>query len=332
MAPIRLAILDDYQDVTRTVANWQRLPPHVEVTVFTDHIEGEDLVRRLAPFDILVIHRERTPFPRHLVERLPNLKLLVTTGMRNLAVDMDACRERGILVCGTESSGATTVELTWALILSLARHIVQEDQGLRAGHWQTTLGVGLAGKTLGVLGIGRIGTQVAKIGAAFGMNVIAWSQHLTDERAAAAGCVRVDREEFFRRSDVLTIHVVLSERTRGLIAARELGWMKRDAILVNTSRGPIVDEPALIEALTQRRLAAAGIDVYDVEPLPPDAPILQAPNTVLTPHLGYVTREAYEVYFGQALEDVEGWLAGHPVRVIAQPARPADAGAITSAR
>jgi phosphoglycerate dehydrogenase-like enzyme len=332
MATLRLGILDDYQNVTRAVADWGRLPAHVQVTVFTDHVEGEELVRRLVPFEILVIHRERTPFPRQLVERLPNLKLLVTTGMRNLSVDMDACRERGILVCGTESSGATTVELTWALILAAARHIVTEDAGLRAGKWQTTVGVGLAGKTLGVLGIGRVGTQVARVGAAFGMQVIAWSQNLTDDRAAAAGCVRVDRDEFFRRSDILTVHVVLSERTRGLIARRELALMKPDAILVNTSRGPIVDEAALIDALTTGALAGAALDVYDVEPLPADAPILRAPNTVLAPHLGYVTRDAYAVYFGQALEDVEAWLAGRPVRVIAQPAKPADPVAASSPR
>jgi phosphoglycerate dehydrogenase-like enzyme len=319
---LRIAILDDYQNVARTIADWTRLPGHVEVTAFTDHVEGDELVRRLLPFDVLVIMRERTRFPRDLIGRLPNLKLLVTTGRRNHAIDLAACRERGVVVCGTDSSGAPTAELAWGLILALSRHIVDEDRALRAGTWQTTLGTGLAGKTLGVVGLGRIGPQVARVGLAFGMQVIAWSQNLTAERAAAAGCVRVDKADLFRNADVVSIHLVLSDRTRGLVSRQELAWMKPDAILINTSRAGIVDEPALIEALRNGTIAGAGLDVYGHEPLPADAPIRQAPNTVLTPHLGYVTRQAYDVYYQQALEDVEAWLAGQPIRVVAEGGAP----------
>jgi len=316
MNAIKIGILDDFQNVTRTFADWSRLPPHVSVTVFNQHFEGDELVARITPFDVLVITRERTPFPRALIERLPNLRLLVTTGWRNLGIDMAACRERGILVCGTEAGSSPTAELAWGLITAAARHIAAEDHALRTGRWQSTVGVSLQGKTLGILGLGRLGSQMARIGNAFGMQVIAWSQNLTAERAREAGAKRVDKDELFRLSDVLTIHLILSDRTRGLVGAREIALMKKTALLVNTARAAIVDETALIAALNEGRIAGAGLDVYSKEPLPPDAPILKAPNTVLTPHLGYVTCETYEIYFRQALEDIEAWLKDAPIRVI----------------
>jgi phosphoglycerate dehydrogenase-like enzyme len=313
---ISVAILDDFQNVTRSLADWGRLPPHVAVTVFNDHVEGEALAERLKPFDVLLVTRERTKLPRSLVARLPNLKLVVTAGMRNLGIDLAACREHSVLVCGTGSGSSPTAELAWGLILALARHIPEEDRSLRAGTWQTTIGVGLRGKTLGVLGLGRLGAQVARVGLAFDMNVIAWSQNLTAERAAEAGVVRVEKADLFRQADVLSIHLLLSDRTRGIVGRDELALMKPTAFLVNTARAAIVDEEALIEALIGKKIAGSGLDVFGREPLPPDAPILRAPNTVLTPHLGYVTRETYDVYFPQALEDIEAWLAGKPIRVI----------------
>jgi phosphoglycerate dehydrogenase-like enzyme len=316
MTPVSVAILDDFQNVTRSLADWGRLPPHVAVTVFNDHVEGETLVRRLKPFDVLVLTRERTPLPRSLVEQLPQLKLVVTAGMRNLGIDLAACRERGVLVCGTGSGSSPTAELAWGLILALARRIPEEDRSLRAGKWQTTIGVSLKHKTLAVLGLGKLGTQVARIGLTFGMKVIAWSQNLTVERAVEAGCTRVEKSDLFRLADVLTIHLLLSDRTRGIVGKSELALMKPSAFLINTSRAAIVDEPALIDALMRHKIAGAALDVFGQEPLPADAPILRAPNTVLTPHLGYVTRETYEVYFPEALEDIEAWLAGKPIRLM----------------
>jgi phosphoglycerate dehydrogenase-like enzyme len=317
VTPIRIAILDDYQDVARRLADWNRLPPHASVTVFNRHLEGEELVQTVTPFDVLVIMRERTHFPRALVERLPKLKLLVTTGSRNLGIDLDACRDHGVLVCGTEAGSSPTAELAWGLILAVARHIAQEDRAMREGKWQSTVGFALKGKTLGILGLGRLGTQMSQIGRAFSMRVIAWSQNLTPERAAEAGAERVEKDELFRAADVLTIHVLFSERTRGLVGRKEIALMKPSAVLINTARAGIVDEEALIKALNEGRIAGAGLDVYGREPLPPEAPILKAANTVLTPHLGYVTRETYNIYFSQALEDVEAWLRGTPIRVMA---------------
>jgi phosphoglycerate dehydrogenase-like enzyme len=316
MTPISVAILDDFQNVTRTLADWGRLPQHVSVTVFNDHVEGEPLVARLKPFDVLVVTRERTKLPRSLIAQLPKLKLVVTAGMRNLGIDLAACREHGVLVCGTGSGSSPTAELAWGLILALARHIPEEDRSLRAGSWQKTIGIGLKGKTLAVLGLGRLGTQVARVGLAFDMTVIAWSQNLTAERAAEVGCTRVEKADLFRMADVLTIHLLLSDRTRGIVGRDELALMKPAAFLVNTARAAIVDEQALIDALMNRTIGGAGLDVFEREPLPADAPILRAPNTVLTPHLGYVTRETYDVYFPQGLEDIEAWLAGKPIRVI----------------
>ena len=314
---MRIAVLDDYQGVAREMADWASLGPDCEVVFFRDHLADLDpLVRRLKDYDVVVAMRERTAFPRALLEKLPRLRLLVTTGLRNASIDVAAARERGIVVCGTPGSSGTTGELTWGLVLALFRQIPREDRALREGRWQSTVGIGLAGKTLGIVGLGTIGSQVAKIGAAFGMEVIAWSQNLEAERARRAGAQRVERDELLARSDVVTIHRVLSERTRGLIGARELSLMKPSAFLVNTSRGPIVDEAALAAALEKRTIAGAGIDVYGAEPIAPDHPLLSAPNTVLTPHLGYVTLESYRAYFGGALEDIAAWRRGAPVRVL----------------
>jgi phosphoglycerate dehydrogenase-like enzyme len=314
---MRIAVLDDYQGVAREMADWGSLGPDCEPVFFREHLSSlEVLAEKLGGFDVVVAMRERTPFPRALLEKLPRLRLLVTTGMRNRSIDVAAARERGITVCGTPSSSGTTGELAWGLILSLFRHIPREDRALREGHWQTTLGLGLAGKTLGIIGLGNIGSQVARIGAAFNMEVIAWSQNLDAERARRAGAQRVERDELLARSDVVTLHLVLSDRTRGLIGARELALMKPTAFLVNTSRGPIVDETALAGALAKGTLGGAGVDVYGVEPIGSDHPLLRAPNTVLTPHLGYVTRESYRAYFGGAVEDIAAWRRGAPLRVL----------------
>ena len=315
---VSVAILDDFQNVTRTLADWDRLRPRASTTVFNRHFEDEELLRRIAPFDVLVLTRERTPLRRALIERLPNLKLVVTAGMRNLGIDLPACRERGILVCGTESGSSPTAELAWGLIFALARWIVEEDRALREGRWQTALGFGLKGKVLGIVGLGKLGSQMAKIGQVFGMKTIAWSQNLTAERALIQGCARVEKLELFREADVVTIHLLSTERTKGIVGRAEFAAMKPTAIFINTARAAIVDQDALLDALMTRKIAGAGLDVYDREPLPADAPILKAPNTVLTPHLGYVTRESYNVYFPQALEDIEAWLDGKPIRLIAE--------------
>jgi phosphoglycerate dehydrogenase-like enzyme len=313
----RVAILDDYQGVARRMADWGRLPAGTEVVVFPDHLADPGAVAaRLAEFDIVMAMRERTPFPRALLERLPRLRLLVTSGMRNAAIDLAAAAERGILVCGTGGLPYPTAELTWALVLSLFRRVPAEDRATRAGHWQQTVGLGLNGKTLGVLGLGTLGSRVARVGRAFEMDVIAWSQNLTAQRAAEVGATLVGRDELLGRADLVTIHLVLGDRTRGLIGARELGLMKPSAYLVNTSRGPIVDEGALVRALRDGTIAGAGLDVFDEEPLPLDHPLRRLPNTVITPHLGYVTEETYRIFFGQALEDVEAFLRGAPVRVL----------------
>ena len=313
----RIAVLDDYQSVAARFADWSHVPEPVDVVEFHDHVDDENaLAARLQPFDVVVAMRERTPFPRSLLERLPNLRLLVTTGKRNASIDVAAAAERGITVSGTASHASGPVELTWALILAVARHIPQEHASVGQGGWQETVGTDLAGATLGVLGLGRLGERVATIGQAFGMDVVAWSQNLTDERAAEVGVRRVDKDELFATADVVTAHLVLSDRTRGLIGRNELERMKRTAILVNTSRGPIVDEQALLDALTDGTIAGAGLDVFDQEPLPRDHPLRTALRTVLTPHLGYVTEKTYEVFFREAVEDVAAFLAGNPVRML----------------
>ena len=317
MHTYKAAILDDYQNVGLEFADWQRLAGAVEVTVFTDHLFDEDAVaERLAEFHILVLNRERTPFPRTLLERLGNLKLMTTSGMYNRSADMDAARELGIEFCGTEMRSAATPELAWGLILALARQIPKEDRNMREGRWQESVGIGLAGKVLGIIGLGKLGTPVARIGQAFEMDVAAWSPNLTQARADQVGVRCVDKDTLMSGSDFITLHMPLSERSRGILQAGDLAKMKKTAFLINTSRGPLIDEAALINALQAKSFAGAGLDVYDVEPLPADHPLRALENTVLTPHLGYVSRDTYEVSFGQAVENIEAWLKGAPIRLI----------------
>ena len=314
---MQVAVLDDYQRSALALADWKSLEPDVQVETFPDHIADPDiLARRLHTFECVVLMRERTPFPKALIERLPNLRLIVTAGMKNAAVDVAAATARGIQVCGTETLGTPTAELAWGLIIALARKIPQEFAALKLGRWQSTLGTGLHGKTFGVIGLGRLGNQMANIGRAFGMTVIAWSQNLTAARAQEAGATLVAKDELFERADIATIHVVLSDRTRGLVGAAELGRMKPTAYLVNTSRGPIVQEPALIAALKARRIAGAALDVFDREPLPAGHPLLALDNLLVTPHLGYVTADNYRLIYGQAVEDIRSFLAGKPIRAM----------------
>lgn len=314
---MNVAILDDFQNVALTLADWSRHLSGARITVFNDNIaDNVRVVRRLLPFDVIVAMRERTPFPRERLEALPNLRLLVTTGMWNRVIDMDAARERGIIVCGTESSREAPVELTWALILGLARHIAAEDATMRSGGWQTKVGTELHGLTLGVLGLGRLGTEVARIGKAFGMRCIAWSQNLTAARCDEAGVTYASKNAFFSSADVLTVHVVLSDRTRGLIGRHELELMKPTALLINTSRAGIVDTGALIAALVKETIAGAAIDVYDDEPLPSDHPLRHTPRTLLTPHIGITTERNYRLYYTQAVEDIAAFARGNPIRVL----------------
>jgi len=316
----QVAVLDDYQGVALEMADWSVLPPDTKVRVFRDHLSDQDAVaERLKDFEIVVAMRERTPFPRKLLERLPRLKLLVTTWWRNASIDMQAASDLGIVVSGTGGLYSSTAELTWGLILALLRRIPQEDRATRAGQWQVSMGVGLEDKVLGVLGLGNQGSRVATVGKAFQMSVLAWSQNLTMERAAQFGATLVGKDELLSRSDIVTIHLVLSDRTRGLIGARELGLMKPTAYLVNTSRGPIVEEKALIEALQKGTIAGAGLDVFDVEPLPLDHPLRRLENTVITPHMGYVTVETYKIFYGDAVEDIQAFLNGKPLRVLNAP-------------
>ena len=314
---VKVAILDDYQGIALEAADWSVLPEDVEVRVFRDHLDTLDAVaERLGGFEIVSAMRERTPFGRELLQRLPDLQLLVTTGARNAAIDMDAATELGVMVCGTGGLGYPTAELTWAIILALLRHIPHEDSGTRQGRWQTTTGIGLNNKVLGVLGLGRLGSQVATIGEAFGMEIIAWSQNMTEKRARQFHATLVTKDQLLARSDIVSIHLQISDRTSGLIGERELGLMKSTAYLINTSRGPIVDEAALISALRACSIAGAGLDVYDQEPLPPNHPLMQLDNTVLTPHIGFATLEGYNVFYGETVEDIAAYLRGQPVRVI----------------
>ncbi len=317
MSKVQAAVLDDYQHVARSLVDARELPENLEVTVFHDHLDEEEaLAERLQRFEIVCVMRERTPFRRGLLERLPNLRLLVTSGMRNASIDMTVARERGVTVCGTPSVGGPTAELAWGLIIGLLRHIPREDRATREGRWQETVGGGLLGKTLGVAGLGKLGARVARVGLAFDMDVIAWSRNLTDERCREIGVTRVSKEELLSRSDVLTIHLVLSDRTRGLLGAADLAKMKPTAVLINTSRGPIVEEGALVDALERGIIAGAGLDVYDTEPLPPDHPLRRCPNTVITPHLGYVEEANYGAYFDGYLAAIRGYLDGAPVNVV----------------
>jgi phosphoglycerate dehydrogenase-like enzyme len=317
MALSAVAVLDDYQDVASEYGPWERLDGRIALATFTDHVDDDDaLVTRLGGFEVVVAMRERTPFPRARLERLETLKLLVTTGMGNAAIDMGAAHELGVLVCGTRVGSDTTAELTWGLILALTRHIAEEDRNLREGGWQRTIGPELAGRTLGLIGLGRLGTRIAGYGAAFKMNLIAWSQNLAANDARAIGVEPVAKDELLARSDVVSIHTRLSDRTRGLIGARELALMKPSAYLINTSRGPIVDEQALLDALREGRIAGAALDVFDREPLPREDPLRSAPNTLLTPHLGYVGQDAYAMFYREIVEDIEAWLDGAPIRVL----------------
>jgi phosphoglycerate dehydrogenase-like enzyme len=310
----RLAILDDYQGVALSMGPWSRLPAGLQVEVFRDTLKDQDaLVARLAPFDAILAMRERTPFPAALIERLPKLKLLMTTGERNRGLDVAAAQARGITVCGTPSSGAPTVDITWGLILNLLRDIPAQQEAMRAGRWQTSVGTAAGGLTLGVVGLGKLGSRVAAVGKAFGMKVVAWSQNLTAEKAAAAGAELVDKETLFATADVVTLHLILSPRSRGIVGAAELGRMKPGAIIVNTSRGPLIEQEALVAALKAGRIRA-GLDVYEEEPLPSDHPLMSCPGTVLTPHLGYVSTQNYTAYFNGAVEAIEAYLAGKPIR------------------
>ena len=314
---VKIAVLDDYQGVALAMADWSRLRAVADVDVFHDHVsDREQLIERLAPYEILVVMRERTPLPTDLVERLPGLRLVVTTGRRNSSIDVEALRARGVPVCHTESLPTPTAELTWALILGLARHLVTSATDVREGRWQATLGADLAGRTLGIVGLGRIGARVARVANAFEMEVLGWGRHLTGERAAAAGATAVPLDELLRSSDIVTLHVVLSDETRGLVGSRELALMKRGALLVNTSRGPVVDTDALVAALGSGHLGGAAVDVFDAEPLPADHPLRSTAGLLATPHIGYVSENSYRVFYGQVVENIEAFLAGSPIRVM----------------
>src|SRR5271154_2634488 len=315
---VRSAILDDYQNVVLKVADWSKVKGEVDFKVFNEHLGGPDkVIAALKGFQIVVAMRERTGFPRQVIEALPDLKLLITTGMRNASIDTEAAKERGVTVCGTGSFGSPTSGIAIGLMLELTRHIGYENARLHAGApWQTTIGPELEGLTLGVLGLGKLGQRTAAIAKAFGMKVIAWSQNLTPEKCAEAGVGYVGKDDLFRQSDFITIHIVLSQRSRGLVGAKELGLMKPSAFIVNTSRGPIIDEAALLATLRDKKIGGAGLDVFDTEPLPLDHPLRKMDNVVITPHLGYVSTQNYEKYFAGAVEDIRGFLDGKPGRVM----------------
>jgi phosphoglycerate dehydrogenase-like enzyme len=316
----RCAILDDYQNVALKLSDWSKITKEVEIKVFTEAVRRSDAdtIRDLKDFDIVVMMRERTRFPRAVIDGLPKLKLLITTGAYNASIDLKACQERGIVVSGTGGFGNPTTGITFGLILELTRRIGWEHARLKAGApWQVTLGMDIEGRTLGLLGLGRLGARAAGVGKAFGMKVIAWSQNLTPDRCKEIGVEYATKDDLLRNADIVSIHLVLGDRTRGLIGARELAAMKKTAYLVNTSRGPIVDEKALIDALTKKQIAGAGLDVFDVEPLPLDHPYRKMDNVVITPHLGYVSQQNYEKYYPDIVDDIRGFLDGKPVRVVA---------------
>ena len=314
----RAAVLDDYQNVALTFADWSPITRDVEVKVFDKPFANQaEVIKALQGFAIIVGMRERTPFPRKVIEALPDLKLLITTGARNNSFDVKACSERGITVCGTGVVGSPTTGIAFGLMLELTRRVGFENARLKAGApWQVTIGRDLEGLTLGILGLGKLGQRSATVGKAFGMKTIAWSQNLTPEKAQAGGEELVTKEDLFRSADVVTIHLILSDRSRGLVGAKELGLMKKTSYLVNTSRGPIVDEKALIATLQSKSIAGAGLDVFDVEPLPLDHPFRKMDNVVITPHLGYVSEQNYRKYFPDIVEDIRAWLDGKPVRVV----------------
>ncbi|MGB7717199.1 MAG: D-2-hydroxyacid dehydrogenase family protein [Pseudolabrys sp.] len=315
---VRAAVLDDYQNVGLTFADWSPITRDVEVKVFDKPFANQaEVIKALQGFAIIVGMRERTPFPRKVIEALPNLKLLITTGARNNSFDVKACSERGITVCGTGVVGSPTTGIAFGLMLELTRRVGFENARLKAGApWQVTIGRDLEGLTLGILGLGKLGQRSATVGKAFGMKTIAWSQNLTPEKAQAGGAELVTKEDLFRSADVVTIHLILSDRSRGLVGAKELGLMKKTSYLVNTSRAPIVDEKALIATLQSKSIAGAGLDVFDVEPLPLDHPFRKMDNVVITPHLGYVSEQNYRKYFPDIVEDIRAWLDGKPVRVV----------------
>ena len=314
----RIAILNDWQNVALSSADWTLLPAAAEITVFQEALPEDEAARAKAieDFEVVCLMRERTAFPRSMLERLPNLKLLNTTAMGNRTIDMAAARELGITVCGTRGAGNGTAELTWGLIIGLARKIYVEREAMKAGRWQTTLGDDLIGHTLGILGLGNIGARVAKVAQAFGMDVIAWSQNLTPERAQETGARYVTKEQLFAESDYLSLHLVLGDRTRGIVGAEDLARMKPTAYLINTSRGPLIDQAALLDTLRNRRIAGAGLDTYDIEPMAKDHPLLALDNVLLTPHLGFVTKDAYERFYGDTVENVAAFLKGEPIRVL----------------
>ena len=313
---MKVAILDDYQNVALRLADWSGVRRHAEITVFNDHVaDPSAVVERLRPFDVVCVMRERTPLTKEILQQLPNLKLIASTGPRNASIDSQTAADLGIAVTATGYDSAPTIEFTWSLILASMRGIDREAASLKAGGWQMGLGSNLRGKSLGVVGLGNIGREVARVGLAFGMKVIAWSQNLTEEKASAAGATLVDKQTLFREADVVTVHLVLSDRTRGLIGAAEFALMKPTARFVNTSRGPIVDEAALIEALQARRIAGAAVDVFDMEPLPPDHPFRKLDNVLATPHIGYVTEDLYRTFYGDAADRIAKWLASLRVSV-----------------
>lgn len=318
MTKTTIAVLDDWQDVARDVVDWSVLAPIGEVSFLHDFpADTATMVQRLQGFEIICVMRERTLFDEALLSQLPHLKLLVTGGMRNAAIDIKAAKRLGIEVCGTESYKHAAPELTWALIMGITRNLVAEANSLREGKWQVGLGSDLHGKTLGILGLGSIGKWIARYGQAFGMNVIAWSQNLTAEAAAESGVTYVSKQELFEQADVLSVHLVLSDRSRGLVDAQALACMKPSAYIVNSSRGPIIDEAALIATLQQRRIAGAALDVFDIEPLPAEHPFRTLDNVLATPHIGYVTENNYRTFFSQMIEDIQAWHAGSPIRVFA---------------
>jgi phosphoglycerate dehydrogenase-like enzyme len=308
---MRIAVLDDYQNVALTMADWSCVASKAEITVFTDHVgEPDVVVARLQPFDVVCVMRERTPLSREVLERLPRLKMIASTGPGNASIDMQAAQERNIHVTGTGYRSAPTIELTWALILAAVRNVVGEASSLRSGGWQTSVGQGLSGRVLGVLGLGRIGGEIARIGTMFGMDVIAWSQNLTPQRAREARAAWVSKEELFGRSDVLSIHLVLSDRSRGLVNGADIAAMKPTSWLINTSRGPIIEQDALLAALRSKSIAGAALDVFDVEPLPAGHPLRTLPNVLATPHIGYVTEDLYRTFYSDVVANIAAWLDG----------------------
>src|ERR1700681_3235034 len=312
MKKYKIAVLDDYQNAALESADWSVLRGRADITVFQDHLADPDaLIERLLPFDVVCVMRERTPLPRSVTERLPNLKLIASTGPGNASIDIEAAGDHGVGVVHTGYRSDSTVEFTWALILAFARNIVTESNSVRSGGWQQTVGADLRGKTLGVLGLGNVGSQVARIGSAFGMKLIAWSQNMTPETAKATGAILVSKDQLFERADILTIHLLLSGRTRGLLGAAELERMKPTARLINASRGAIVDEQALIRVLTNRHIAGAAIDVFDIEPLPPSHPFRTLDNVLATPHIGYVSHGLYKTFYEDTISNIRQWLDTH---------------------